>query len=626
MTEECKKKILEWVCGKFDLQVGNDTPQFEKADIISNNLEKYIWDNFFLNNSKPNISGIVRGRSNNGEFLDSYALYGMCIDENSKQQGFVIILDNKFNPVQSITKFSSDVKIGYLQKLDVDEEGNFYALETPYDNSRDRFLMLNNLLLKGTTQSTYQLKIRKSYTIPTDVTMPDTLVKIIKQYGGSRYLFCGTYNAKERVVDLKVNVGSENEWKTLVDSGEASILMLDAYADFIDDEVSIKIIGSNKYKFFLIVNSGNTLIRQWAFSFGETADTFRSAKATILNSSTGWMIMDSQTDEYRITIAKIENLYNPKVKYRAIVGEGAKYDNAVFSNIVSDGINTYVFFNAPQDTNYEKYKYYQGIIYSDEVFLNEIGEFSASQISNFTMQTVFNSFNLYLYLCQVGNNAYITKQIFNVNNYNGKGYNAVNALIPNSGVLYDSDNSPIFARNLYNKTVRGSTTISTIEVPNTQLNDVSISKNNLIGQTNFILNSKTNTVSKNIYETLNINFINTMIMKNSNGEENDQLNTEGAIKINKSISELADYENSKLSKYKINYSDDSSSIVSIDSSQISIQNNVATVNILVYNPQEKSINNIDLISNDETVSYLNIDCSAMVNDKCYLINQKVEIY
>lgn len=289
-------------------------------------------------------------------------------------------------------------------------------------------------------------------------------------------------------------------------------------------------------------------------------------------------------------------------------------------------LNTYVFFNAPQDTNYEKYKYYQGIIYSDEVFLNEIGEFSASQISNFTMQTVFNSFNLYLYLCQVGNNAYITKQIFNVNNYNGKGYNAVNALIPNSGVLYDSDNSPIFARNLYNKTVRGSTTISTIEVPNTQLNDVSISKNNLIGQTNFILNSKTNTVSKNIYETLNINFINTMIMKNSNDEENEQINTEGAIKINKSISELADYENSKLSKYKINYSDDSSSIVSIDSSQISIQNNVATVNILVYNPQEKSINNIDLISNDETVSYLNIDCSAMVNDKCYLINQKVEIY
>ena len=253
-----------------------------------------------------------------------------------------------------------------------------------------------------------------------------------------------------------------------------------------------KVQEKNKYKFFLIVNSGNTLIRQWAFSFGETADTFRSAKATILNSSTGWMIMDSQTDEYRITIAKIENLYNPKVKYRAIVGEGAKYDNAVFSNIVSDGINTYVFFNAPQDTNYEKYKYYQGIIYSDEVFLNEIGEFSASQISNFTMQTVFNSFNLYLYLCQVGNNAYITKQIFNVNNYNGKGYNAVNALIPNSGVLYDSDNSPIFARNLYNKTVRGSTTISTIEVPNTQLNDVSISKNNLIGQTNFILNSKTN--------------------------------------------------------------------------------------------------------------------------------------
>lgn len=625
MTEECKKKILEWLCGKYDLQAGNNTPQFEQADVINNNLEKYIWDNFFVNN-KPNISGIVRGKSNNGDYLDNYALYGMYIDESSKQQGFIIILDNKFNPVQSITKFSSDVKIGLLQKLDVDEEGNFYALETPYDNSRDRFLMLNNLLLKGTTQSDYQLKIRKSYAIPTDVTMPDTLIKIIKQYGGSRYLFCGTYNTKGRVVDLKVNVGSENEWTTLIDSGEAPITMLDAYADFSDDEVSIKIIGVNKRIFFLITNTEDALTREWTFSFGETADTFRSAKATILNSSTAWIIMDTQTDDYRITVAKVEDLHSPKVKYRAVIGEGAIYDNAVFSNIVSDGINTYVFFNAPQDTNYEKYKYYQGIIYNDEVFMNEIGEFSASQISNFTMQTVFNSFNLYLYLCQVGNSAYITKQIFNINNYNGKGYNSVNALIPNSGVLYDSSNSPIFARNLYNKTVRGSTTISTIEVPNTQLNDVSISKNNLLGKTNFILDSVNNGVSKNIYETLNINFINTLIMKNSNDEENEQINTEGAVKINRSISELADYENSKLSKYKINYSDNSSSVVSIDSSQISIQDNVATVNILVYNPQEKSINNIDLISNDETISYLNIDCSTMVNNKCYLINQKVEIY
>jgi hypothetical protein len=80
-------------------------------------------------------------------------------------------------------------------------------------------------------------------------------------------------------------------------------------------------------------------------------------------------------------------------------------------------------------------------------------------------------------------------------------------MIPNSGILYDTDGNIVFARNLYNKTMYGGTTESIIEIPNTYLNDVTLEEKDLISVSNSILNKNTQQITKNIYETLYINFL-----------------------------------------------------------------------------------------------------------------------
>ena len=82
--------------------------------------------------------------------------------------------------------------------------------------------------------------------------------------------------------------------------------------------------------------------------------------------------------------------------------------------------------------------------------------------------------------------------------------------------LYDENNNVIFARNLYNKTISDRVTQSTIEIPNNYLNDVMIARQHLISETNSIMVDTHNIITKNIYETLFINFINTLQMINKN--------------------------------------------------------------------------------------------------------------
>ena len=63
---------------------------------------------------------------------------------------------------------------------------------------------------------------------------------------------------------------------------------------------------------------------------------------------------------------------------------------------------------------------------------------------------------------------------------------------------------------------------------NTFLNDVTIGEQDLISQTNGILNQETDTITTNIYENLDINFFNTLIMKNDN-TPNEIINNKNII-------------------------------------------------------------------------------------------------
>ena len=210
-------------------------------------------------------------------------------------------------------------------------------------------------------------------------------------------------------------------------------------------------------------------------------------------------------------------------------------------------------------------------------------------------------------------------EIYNKNNFNGETYINTNSLLPNSSVLYNENNDVVFARNLYNKTISERTTQATLEIPNNYLNDVMIAKQNLISETNLTMVENQNTVTKNVYETVYLNFINTLQMINNNNEENPILNSNGAIRLNNSISNLIDYDNSKIGKAKINFEDGTSSIIPIAFTQ---NGNVMRTEFTIT--VDKNITNIQLLSNDETTIYQTIETQLSIN-KTYTISQDVTV-
>ena len=210
-------------------------------------------------------------------------------------------------------------------------------------------------------------------------------------------------------------------------------------------------------------------------------------------------------------------------------------------------------------------------------------------------------------------------EIYNSNNYNGQNYTNINSMIPNSSILYDENDDVIFARNLYNKTISDRVTQSTIEIPNNYLNDVMIAKQDLISETNSIMVDNNNTITKNIYETLFINFINTLQMINKNDLNNPILNPTGAIRLNQSISQVQDYTSQKISKAKINYADNSNKIIPISFIQVG---SVMRTEFTIYN--SKGIINIELISEDEKTTYNTITGDFELN-KTYTVSQDVTV-
>ena len=237
------------------------------------------------------------------------------------------------------------------------------------------------------------------------------------------------------------------------------------------------------------------------------------------------------------------------------------------------------------------------------------------------MFTITKQFNLHNFFIQDQNTVYNVKLIFNLLNYNGNPYQALNSMVSNSAILYDSDGVEIFARNLYNRVVNNNTTTSTIEVPNNFINNIIIKNKELISQTNNILNTDSTEVVTNIYEELLINFINTLIMQNRNNPDNIISNIVGASRINNSISNplVLDYSNAQASKFKINYTDNTSVTQNIAWTKIT---NYYQAKMFIYVP--KAIKNIEIISADGNTVYQTITDNYTVGN-LYIINQDVWI-
>lgn len=650
MTEEAKKNLLDYMLGKMPSESGVEEEIFQSINNIprddweNNDILPEYWNNF-------GYEGLIQVQ--NSELLVLYGGYKTIDDE---VRGIITILNKDFKPLKSIYQYDSGTYLRYIQCMAQAEDNTFYAIDCPdfprdeewsFTTSQKRFLMFNNFTQQ--INNDYVLTLQKSYIFPTDY-FNFYCKDMYKDVNSSNYVFTGVSLKDQndpdfdsiRVINLKVNVGNENDWNKW-DSDNNYWFYGASYVEFQDDNFFCRILLSQN----IITNKNVSL---WTKDFTQASFNLKTIttvnyyavhdtsnyknQSIFLNRNELYFVLNNQ--QWRLsngqTMPKYIGLYyynestnQTQIIYEKYLGD-YNFCNLEAIYIVKNNNDVYVQFNNNiTQTNDDVFAdYYLQRLVNDEWKPKLI---SSQQYFYYNRRALFvtNEFNLLNYVSYMINPQpqywYIPniKEIYNETNYNGEPFTDKNSLNSNSAILY-SDNNPVFARNLYNKTQNGVTTMSTIEVPSNYLNDVLVDKMDLCSENNNVIISNTNGFTKNIYETVYLNFVNTISIVNNNGPQ-PIYNPTAATELNTSINNPEDYDNLKLTKYKINYQDGTNTVSNL---QATLQDD-GSYELLMTFFLNKTANSLELISEDEKTSYLTYNLRNVEINKFYSYNQRVRI-
>lgn len=628
MTDDYKEKLIKYLTGNIVTETENDTIPFEPSSQNVNNLNTYLSSNF----NNYFIVDLIQSYTN-----DTYVLVGGYWVSGQKK-GFIILLDKDFDMLETFTQYSSGIDIGGIYCINVREDGKFYMIETRLSDNKNRFLLLNNFTTPQ-QDSTYKIIIKDSYNIPDINYYVVKYDKVLKSPGEAKYLIVMTIINNDVQVpfclELVINVGSANEWNQyLYDNSVVGtgIEITDAWASWTSDSLMFKIVGQLDDGYAEIYNNSTSTMTYKNITQTLPIADFNNYRRSsiVMNDTTAyyavWGYSTSDTSKCYIYLFKINYTTNSLdliltinsaiPNSMGLVGNLSldfyKWENNCFF-LASENVDG---VNSTEDLAFIR-------IVGDKVYSNTVA--TNTGIGDLHLLAINNKYNLFSVIIQDGTTANIFSEIYNSNNYNGTPYEAPNCLNPNSAILYDSNDKIIFARNLYNKTILGATTTSTVQIPNTLLNDATIGLNTLISATDVSITEDSTDITKNIYETVNVNFVNSISMRNDNDPNNTILNPTGAIRLNVSASQLIDYENAQATKVKINYSDNTSQIITLtpEVQIVRVNDTEYQYNFGVY--VSKAINNMQIISYDETTIYQTIDSLNLTVGKAYNILQTVEI-
>lgn len=646
MTDEFKSTLFSYLIGRLPKENGTTEEIFKEI----NDIPRTSWENNEILPSlwnKFRYEGLIQVQDR-----DLLVLYGGYKTSDNQVRGIVTILNNDFTPVKTFFQFDSGTYLRYIQCMYQDSDGTFVAIDCPdypedrnwsFTTSQKRFLIFNNFTQQ--INNNYVLTLQKSYIMP----QQNFYCKnIFKNPTSSQYVFTGSYLKDEndpdfdgvRVIEAKINVGSENEWNSIATTTN-NYLYGNAYVEFEDDKFYCNIIMASTV-------SSSRNISCWTKNFTDSKFTLSSIKtfdfhpyidsynyqnqSVFLNKNEVFFVQNNQRwgvpgkpNAKYIGLYKYDILNSELTTiYEKYLGDYA-YCNLEAIYIVANDNALYIEFNNNlDDTNYLADYYFQRL---EDLRWNPI-KISEQQFFLYNQRAIYvgNKFNLLNILLYPINPRLATWQVYNIkenynaSNYSGEPYINTNALIPNSAEIYSEENL-VFARNLYNKTINNNTTVSTVEIPNTYLNGIDLTSKNLLSQTNLTMVEDTNVTQKNIYETMFLNFINVLQVADRNNVT-QVLNQEASTYLNNAINTDDSYDNAKLyNKVIINYQDGSSK-----ESSYSLENTTETSTVIAFGLYiDKLINNAEIVSNDKNTVYQTIDLSGLEVNKIYDIKQKLEV-
>lgn len=647
MTDEYKIQLLNYLLGNIETTTGDDSERFAEEESISRDE----WTPFLPNGwNNFRFEGMVASN----ELTSSLSvLYGGYIDRSYVVHGIIILVDENFKPVKTIYKRDAGVDLRYIQYMKQAEDGTFYYIDsnnfsygtetaekTASASQETRFIMTNNFTVKN-QDNDYVLSYRQVLYFGDNI-KNFYCKNMYKDPSSSHYIFFGmggTYSSTWsyrllRIVGLKVNVGSPNEWTIYTEQDNR--LFGSAIALFENGDVRFRCLTSstlNNSRTIDMVSrmyGGSVAITSIAtFSYHPYIDDIYYKKQSVfLDIDTVYFVQNNQQwGNSGVSVAKHIGLYKYDIStstlteiYHKSLGN---YDYCNIEAIYIDKCNNeiYVQYNNDIDEsiNYMADYYFQRLV-NDTWNPIVVGTFKfiRDQRTIF-IKSNFNLLQVYLYGANPRSatwTQFLIKEDYNSSNYNGTPYIDYNSLISQKGEIFSEDKL-VFARNLYNRTINENTTVSTIQIPNNYLNGIQIDLKKLISQTNLDINNDTNTTSKNVYEMMFVNYINTL---NLIDEDTNILYPEGASYINANINTgtSTNYNNSFIAKVRINYSTPTTEDIlwqKIDDKHYQCNFTLNTSEIP---------SSIEFISNDETITYLT-KVLQLEQNKTYVINQKIRI-
>lgn len=628
MTQEYKEALLKYLTGtiKEEDESGIDKiiAYYENIDNVANNLKTYLDTNL---GSAYMVVDVLQSES-----YDKYLLYGSR-RVSGANYGWILITDSKYNPIKLITHYQTgttdEFLLGRFLRLELDEKNQVYGVDYYPQTQKYRFIMMNNILANE------ELILRQSYNLPDEISGM-TGYQVTKNPTSAVYLiagiiFQGNIN-QPKVAKLIVNVDSENEWVYYEYAGSllgAEGSLSDIFAKWNNDSVQFKMSAFSESQlliYYSFYQDDQNLIGSDLYNIGENwiTSTIHSSSSIIADEDTYYYGVHATADgEEVMAIFEIKNNIQSFIWAFPLTGSTTSDTNLNIDLRISNGTLFYLATLPGSETG--KYSKLQGLYRENVVDTNTNVAENLDLTSYLSFFTVLNVYNLYIVNIQQDNTLYYANVLYNpAINFipHTTGYNSPNDLKPLTMSLYQN-NELLFNRSLYNLTINGSVSTATIEVPNTMLNNININKENLIGNHYLQITNNTNGITTNEYETLHINSINTLSMIN---EDTGVTNLQGASRLNLSVNNKQDYTQTIADKLKFNYNDNSSSIIKIDvSSQIEIINNMAIYTIDIYIPNDKTVSNIQFISDDETTVYQTIDNLTFESGKAYTLTQMLEV-
>lgn len=645
MTDETKLQILNYIINKVEPTEKDDSEIFLEQDSIDRSKwVDYIpehWNNF-------RYEGMVAG---NELTTNLSVLYGGYIDSDNNPRGIITLIDENFMPVKTIYEYNSGTKLRYIQYMKQAEDGTFYFVDdnvfsymnqAQVENSQKRFVMTNNFTLPNNISGDYNVILRKSY-IFGDNYKNFYCKNMYKDPNSSHYIFFGVGTDTDthsvfrrlRIIDLKIQVGMPNQWTMYYDDTDNSTTFGSAIAVFDNENIKFRCLCVSVYASHRTIEcvsktfTGNVERNSiTTFSYRPYIDDRDYKKQSVfINYDEVYFVQNNQrwggstTDNKYIGLYKYN--FNTQITTTIYEKSLGSYIYCNIEAIYIDKCNTdlYIQYNTNINNDGTKSDYYFQRLVNDEwkpILIETQKNFKFDQRIIY-IKSNFNLLQVYLY----GTNPqqknwywHVIKEDYNSLNYNGTPYIDYDTLVSKKGQIY-SNNKLVFARNLYNKYINNSSTMSTLQIPNNYLNGINLDLKKLISNTNFDICNENNITNKNIYEMVFVNYINTI---NVLDEDTSTLYKDTATYINTNINTgtKTNYDNTSLTKVRINFT-------TPQVQNINWEWNVDhyETSFTIYTSEIPT--SIEFISNDEETTYITKQIDGLETNKYYTISQKLRI-